>query len=262
MTAGLLALLEEGSRWIDDYCNRHFYVLETARQFEVNFGSYQSGGWRQLLVPDLVAVSSLRTWHIPPGAAAPATGPAWDAADYRLYPRDAGPTRAWGRPYTRVAVNGDAPAVRGRAAGAATLEITGRWGFREVKESSGTTLKAGAPLTATATGLTLAAAGRVSVGQTLSIEAEQLYVTAVNGAAATVARGVNGTTAAAHPAETPVLVYRYPGPVVEACLQVAAQLWHSRSRFALAGGGREPAAAPLPGPEVLPLLAAYRKLPV
>ena len=63
----------------------------------------------------------------------------------------------------------------------------------------------------------------------MNIGSEQLYVTAADGRQATVVRGVNGSRAASHEAGAAVAVYRYPGPVVEACLQLAAEMWQGRN---------------------------------
>ena len=253
----LLALLEEASRRIDGYCNRHFYVLHTTRRFDVNWEvnwpvNWPAGGGMQLLVPDLIGVERV-------SAGNPGSGPgidwAWAPEDYRLYPLDAAPTQPWGRPYTRLAVSHDASAGRCFPTGPATVEITGRWGFREVKADSGTAIKDDADLEALDTRLTLVEGGILSAGQTLSVGAEQLYVAAVDGEDVTVERGVNGTDAAVNPAGSAIAVYRYPGPVTEACLQLASQMWHNRDILAAPGGAGT-------GPEIEKLLAAYRKLPV
>lgn len=246
----LLALLESASRWIDGYCNRQFYAAAAIRIFDGN-------GRRQLPLPDLIAITALQT-RSNPGAA----WSEWAAADYQPYPGNAGPRQPGGRPYRGVAVSPDG-AVAGRVfpAGIATVSIAGLWGFGAVTADSGTTIKAGNPLTAAANTLTAAAEGKISAGQTLAMGAEQLYVTAVEGAVLSVLRGVNGTAAAAHNAETPIAVYAYPGPVAEAALQLAAEWWHRRDRFALPGSGG--AAGELsPGRAVTELLAAYRRLAV
>ena len=249
----LLALLEEASRRIDGYCNRHFYVLHSTRRFDVNVNE-RTGGGMQLLVPDLISVARVSARRGVGGAQVD-----WAAENYRLYPLAAAPTQPWGRPYTRLAVSGvlDCRTSAGLCftAGQATVEIAGRWGFREVKADSGTAIKNGVDLGVSDTQLTLAEGGILSAGQTLSIGAEQLYVAAVDGADVTVERGVNGAVAASHPAGSAIAVYRYPGPVTEACLQLASQMWHSRDRLAAP-------AASVPGPEIAGLLAAYRKLPV
>ena len=250
--ARLLALLEEASRWIDGYCNRHFYVLQATRCFD-------GTGRRQLATPDLISVDALRV-RPHPGVDLVA----WAEADYRLYPLNAAPEQPWGRPYTRLLAHPDAPAHSRFPDGPAAVEVAGKWGFREVKADSGTTLEAGAALAPADTQLTAAAGGKLSPGQTLAIGAEQLYVTALDGNEATVERGGNGTAAARHQAAAAIAVYRYPGPVVEACLQLAAQLWQRRERTAVPiGRDRWPSGAgPSLGAEVEGLLAAYRRLPV
>lgn len=249
----LLSLLEEASRWIDAYCNRRFYVVAEPRRFA-------GSGGPDLPLPELVAVTSLETRLQP--AAPPVT---WLADDYELHPLDARPNKPWGRPYTRIAVS---PATAGRRAfprGPGTVKITGRWGFREVIAATGTTLAAaGDGITAAATELTAATTGIISPGQTLSLGAEQLYITAVDGVTATVTRGVNGTTAADHPAATPISVYRYPGPVTEACLQLAADWGQRRERSIAAGLTGRDASSRKSGlwKEVKELLAGYRRLAV
>ena len=246
----LLALLETASRWIDGYCNRQFYAAAATRIFDGN-------GRRQLPLPDLIAITALQT-RPNPGAA----WTEWAAADYQPYPGNAGPRQPGGRPYRGVAVS-PAGMAAGRVfpAGIATVSLAGLWGFGAVTADSGTTLKAGSPLTAAANTLTAAAAGKLSAGQTLAIGAEQLYVTAGDGAAVSVWRGVNGTAAAAHDAETPIAIYVYPGPVAEAAVQLAAEWWHRRDRFALPGNGGA-AGESSPGRAVTELLAAYRRLAV
>ena len=246
----LLALLETASRWIDGYCNRQFYAAAATRLFAGN-------GRRQLPLPDLIGITALQT-RPNPGAA----WSEWAAADYQPYPGNAGPRQPGGRPYRGVAVSPEgAAAGRVFPAGFETVSIAGLWGFGAVTADSGTTLKAGNPLTAAANTLTAAAEGKISAGQTLAIGAEQLYVTAGDGAAVSVRRGVNGTAAAAHDAETPIAVYVYPGPVAEAALQLAADWWHRRDRFALPGNGGA-AGESSPGRAVTELLAAYRRLAV
>lgn len=242
----LLGLLEQASRWIDGYCNRAFYVLAATREFD-------GGGSPQLLLPDLIGVTALQTRQSP--NAAPQT---WPPDRYQLYPANAAPEQPWGRPYTWVGVHPAALPWLRFPQGPGSVRISGRWGFRSVKTDSGTTLESESPLTPAATQLTAATAGKLSPGQTLEIGQEQLYVTAVESVTATVLRGVNGTAAAAHNGGAPIALYQYPGPVTEACLQLTAQLWHRRDRFALPGGNSN--GDVIPGPEITNLLASYRKL--
>ena len=246
----LLGLLEAAARWIDGYCNRQFYAAAAVRQFD-------GGGRGRLTLPDLIGISGLQT-----RAAGGGPWGEWAAGDYQPYPDDAGPTEPGGRPYGGVAVSAAGRAA-GRVfpAGLETVAIAGLWGFGAVTADSGTTIKAGSPLAAGEGSLSVAAEGKLSAGQTLALGAEQLYVTAVDGATVSVARGVNGTAAAAHSAGMAIGVYAYPGPVVEAALQLAADWWHRRDRFALPGNGG--AAGELtPGRAVTELLAGYRRLAV
>ena len=279
--ARLLALLEESSRWIDAYCNRHFYLLHATRRFD-------GGGGRQLQVPDLVGVTSLKTlkggegWEggDPAGSGSGAgvgVVEVWGDDDYRLYPLNAEPGQPWGRPYTRLLVNPDSSANSRFPQGSATVEIIGKWGFQEVTADSGTVIKDNSPIGPSDNRLMVKAATAgnagaltVSAGHTLAIGEEQLYVTGQSGqsgqmeAELTVQRGVNGTTAASHDAGAAVAVYRYPTAVAEACLQLASQLWQDRGYTSIAaGGGRGGVGTgPVRGLAVERLLDAYRKLPV
>ena len=274
--ARLLALLEESSRWIDAYCNRHFYLLHATRRFD-------GGGGRQLQVPDLVGVTSLKTFKggegresgNPAGSGAGVgVGEIWGADDYRLYPLNAEPGQPWGRPYTRLLVNPDSSAKSRFPQGSATVEIAGKWGFQEVTADSGTVIKDNSPIGPSDTRLMVKAATAgnagtvtVSAGHTLAVGEEQLYVTGQSGqmeAELTVQRGVNGTVAASHDAGAAVAVYRYPTAVAEACLQLASQLWNDRGYTPIAAGGGRTGVGGGPGRglAVERLLDAYRKLPV
>ena len=274
--ARLLALLEESSRWIDAYCNRHFYLLHATRRFD-------GGGGRQLQVPDLVGVTSLKTLKGGEGresgnparsGAGSGSGEVWGADDYRLYPLNAEPGQPWGRPYTRLLLNPDSSGKSRFPQGSATVEIAGKWGFQAVTADSGTVIKDNSPIGPSDTRLMVkaavagnAGAVTVSAGHTLAIGEEQLYVAGQSGqleAELTVQRGVNGTVAASHDAGAAVAVYRYPTAVAEACLQLASQLWSDRGYTAIAAGGGRTGVGGGPGRglAVERLLDAYRKLPV
>ena len=274
--ARLLALLEESSRWIDAYCNRHFYLLHATRRFD-------GGGGRQLQVPDLVGVTSLKTLKGGEGresgnparsGSGSGSGEVWGADDYRLYPLNAEPGQPWGRPYTRLLLNPDSSGKSRFPQGSATVEIAGKWGFQAVTADSGTVIKDNSPIGPSDTRLMVkaavagnAGAVTVSAGHTLAIGEEQLYVAGQSGqleAELTVQRGVNGTVAASHDAGAAVAVYRYPTAVAEACLQLASQLWNDRGYTAIAAGGGRTGVGGGPGRglAVERLLDAYRKLPV
>ena len=252
----LLALLEDASRQIDDHCNRHFYVYQATRQFEAN---WWSAGLQQLLVPDVISVESVRVAARFDG---PVREPRWRTATYRLYPLEAAPYQPWGRPYTRMAIEPVCTPQCRRTDCHALVEIRGRWGFRQVLADTGVTLAAG--LAVGDATMTVSDGAPISPGQTLALGDEQVYVTSIDGARVRVERGVNGSESGEHSTGTAVQVYRYPGPVVEACLQLAVQLWHSRDRADNAG--EAPRQGPAPpsglGREVDALLSTYRKLAI
>lgn len=242
----LLDLVEEASRLIDGHCNRHFYVLHATRRFEAN---RWTAGMQQLLVPDLIAADSVR---VAAGFDGPSSEPRWRAASYRLYPLDAAPERPWGRPHTRMAIDSACAPRRRSVDCPALVEISGRWGYRQVVSDSGVTLAAA--VAEGDTTLTASDGAPFSPGQTLSVDEEQLTVTNVAEAVVTVVRAVNGTATAAHAADAAIGLYTYPAPVVEACLQLAMQLWRE--------DGQPTTGRPGLGREVETLLAPYRKLPV
>ena len=252
----LLSLLEQASRLVDGYCNRHFYVLQATRQFEAN---WWSAGLQQLVVTDLIAAQSVRVAARFDGVA---SVPRWRTASYRLYPLDAAPEQPWGRPYTRMAIEPVCTPQCRRTDCHALVEVAGRWGYRQVTANTGATLAAEAMREGTT--LMVSDGIGLSAGQTLSLGEEQVYVTGVEGTEVTVERGMNGSEAVAHASGAAIGVYRYPAPVVEACLHLAVQLWHTRDRAAVPSGTSRQGEGPQAGlgREVEALLSVYRKLAV
>ena len=251
----LLDVLEAVSRLIDQYCNRHFYVLVATKKFDGDGGT-------ELKVQDLISVTSLKTDDNKDRS----FETTWAATDYLLYPSNAEPTKDWGRPYTRVVVDTEAGNEDAFTIGMQTVQVEGKWGYREVTEDSGADINEGAQYSATDTTLTVTDGSKFAVGQTVLIDSEQLYITAISTNDLTVTRGVNGTTGAVHADGTDILVYRYPGPVVEACLIQAARLWKRKDSgfdFRL-GPSQATGGDAFRGldPDVRQLLSAYRKLPV
>ena len=246
----LLALLEDVSRWIDAHCNGHFYVLTASRRFDGTGGT-------QLGIPDLVSLTTLgsdedqdRVFET-----------TWSSSDYLLYPLNAEPQQPWGRPYSRLLVDVVAGSRASFPSGPSTVEIAGRWGFREETQDSGADINEGATFSASDTLLTVTDGTRFATAQTVLIDAEQLYITAISGNNLTVSRGSNGTTAATHADGADISIFRYPGPVVEACLHRTSRLWRSRDPGEARGNtGR----TDLPGvdPDVQRLLSSYRRAPL
>ena len=217
----LLGMLETASRWIDGYCDRHFFVTEGKRRFD-------GTGRVTLAVTDLVSADEVRVRE---GATGRWIG--WNSGDWLAYPLNAAPTEPDGRPYTRIVATAGGrrfPLSRGG------VIIAGLWGYGDVREDTGLQVS-GAGAAETDAEITVAATGggpavSLSAGHTVRIGDEQMYVAnATDGQSATtlaVQRGINGTTPTTHAAGSGVSVYRYPSAVTEACLQQAAVWWRER----------------------------------
>ncbi len=216
----LLGMLETASRWIDGYCDRHFYVTEGKRRFD-------GTGQVSLAVTDLTSAAEVRVRQ---GSTGRWVG--WNSGDWLAYPLNAAPAEPDGRPYTRIVATAGGrqfPLSRGG------VIVAGAWGYGDVREDTGLQVS-GTEAAMDDAEITVAASGAVSAplsaGHTVRVGDEQMYVT--NAAVAqgaitlTVQRGVNGTTPATHAVGSGVSVYRYPPAVTEACLQQAAVWWRAR----------------------------------
>ena len=225
--AELLRILQDVSRFIDDYCHRHFYVELATRYFTARYSD-------ALEVPDLLAITTLKTDD--DGDRTYET--TWTATDYDLL---AGKDyNRWPKTRIEVTPNGSysfpgwssysysyqAPGIHKTTAGRKAVEIAGQWGHGDGEsgtpyiDSTTTTNEA---LDASETGVDVVSGAALAVGQTILIESEQMYITAISSNTLTVERGVNGTTAATHDTGKTVYIYRYPGNIVETCLLLAAE---------------------------------------
>ena len=251
----LRELLESVSRLVDQYCNRHFYVLVATRKFDGDGGT-------ELHVRDLISVTSVKTDDNKDRT----FETTWAATDYLLYPSNADPTKPWGRAYSRVLVDTEAGNEDVFTSGMQTVEIDGKWGYCEVTEDSGADINEGGAFSASDTTLTVTDGSKFAVGETVLIESEQLYITAISTNDLTVTRGVNGSTAASHADSTDISIYRYPEPVGEACLIQASRLWKRKdSGFTSSAGLPQTGVMKLfkgLDPDVKQLLSGYRRASV
>lgn len=243
--AALLVLLEGVSRSIDQWCNRHFFVKTETR--------YYDGSSSPLLVDrDLVSVSTLKTDDDGDGVAEAA----WTASDHELLPYAGYPK--YGIEVTPWGDRSDFNAGQRKA-----VEVAGKWGYEETTQASSATVNGNH--SAAVTTLAVSDGTQLSAGDTLLIESEQVYVSAVSGNNLTVRRGVNGTTAASHSDGTAIAAVTYPPAVREACLLQAARRWMRRDpAFATVNGlpGAQDARVAGIDPDVLALLAQLRKYQV
>ncbi len=200
--------IEAASEHIDRSCDRTFRVYLATEYLTARVGGHIH------LPTDLLAVTTLKT----DDDGDRVYEDTWAATDYDLDPAQAASKR---RPYWRISAtpDGDYQFPVGVARG---VEIVGRWGFWQDLGSRGTL---GAAITdTTGTSVTMTAGHGVEALETLLIDSEQIYVTAVSTNTLTVERGVNGTTAATHSNGATVQRYRYPAPIVQATGIVAEQL--------------------------------------
>lgn len=201
--AALLRYLEASSRAIDQFCNRHFYV-ETATR-------YQSGLERACerfinLDDDLLSVTTFTADSENDGTY---DGETWTTSDYWLVPFN-----RW--PKTQIVETGYGN--YGICEIPRRYKIVGQWGYGTGKsatpyETSGLT---GSVADTTSTTLTASAtaASLIYPGDTVLVDSEQMFVSAVSTTLLTVERGVNGTTAASHSAAT-IYIYRYPADITQ-----------------------------------------------
>ena len=244
----LNAVIEAVSREIDQYCGRWFYPVTQTRYFT-------PASTRRILVDDLLAVTSLKTDE--DGDRTYET--TWAAGDYDLMPLNAllgsPPEPYW---EIRTTPDGDYafPCV------ARGVEIAGRWGYYDQRTTSTATLNEA--LDTTETGVDVSDGTQFEVGQTILIDSEQMYISAIATNTLTVTRAVNGTTAATHSLGAAIQVYQYP-IVSEACLYQAAFAFRAKDApMGIVGGGDYSQQIRAVGlhPFVTRMLALFRRLAV
>lgn len=124
--------------------------------------------------------------------------------------------------------------------GVRTFKLVGLRGYSYELEDTLQTVQNATEIAAGGTSLTVTAIDDIAAGETLVIESEQVYVSAVQKAAntATLVRAQNGTTAAAHANGTAIYRRRYPRAIEEACILRAIDLYKGApGSFAGAQGG-------------------------
>ena len=109
--------------------------------------------------------------------------------------------------------------------GQQTLTILGEWGW-QTDTISLSTIDAISSTTTAA--VSVSSGAGTYVGDTIIIDSEQMYVSAVSGNNLTVIRGVNGTTAATHSAGDTYYKWKYADDVTQAALDIARTYWRSR----------------------------------
>ena len=227
-------ILEAVSRRIDDYCGGGtFGPLTETRFYDIGSGSLRdSPQYQTVAVTDGIKTSMstpgvvpLDGWIVSPttvtayGGTDRATSETLTEgynADFWLMPYNSAPK-------TILKLNEDT--TKGFDSGQQTLSILGSWGYT-ADTVSVTTCDAITSTTATSASVTSAA--NLGPAQTILIDSEQLYITAISGNTLTLERSVNGTTGATHSGGATVYRYDYPELVVQAALDLAKIVFRDR----------------------------------
>lgn len=227
--------LEAVSRGIDRFCERHFYSVSGVRycnadghQLHLGVDGVHHGFMAGF---DIVSLSAIAVDN---GAGVWSTTPLVEGTDFHLYP--------FNRPehtpalfvlnarYSTVQSAVFPTFVRG-------TRLTGIFGYSDERELVTTTTEA---LDNSETGVDFTVAEPlVSVGDTLIIDSEQMYVSAVQGGTLTVQRAQNGTTAATHLAAASVYRRRYERDCEEATTLQAVRFWREKQTGGAGTAGGE-----------------------
>ena len=227
-------ILEAVSRRIDDYCGGGtFGPLTETRFYDIGSGSLRdSPQYQTVAITDDIKTSMstpgvvpLDGWIVSPttvtayGATDRATSETLTegyANDFFLMPYNS-------TPKTILKLNEDT--TKGFDAGQQTLSILGSWGYTADTVSVTTSDAIGST---TATSASVTSATDLGPAQTILIDSEQLYITAISGNTLTLERSVNGTTGATHSGGATVYRYDYPELVVQAALDLAKIVFRDR----------------------------------
>jgi hypothetical protein len=230
--ATLLNLLESASRRMDAFVNDNSWgVVTETRLYDLGSGdlvqdprskTVDSGGI--ITTRSRIAAVPLDKWLIS----------ATTVTSYEDTARTSSETLTEGiandyllRPYNsspKFEITLTEETTKSFGAGQQVLSIAGKWGWNEDTSPDTTTLN-GAISSTSATSVVLTSATNFSVGNTILIGTEQMYIRVISSNTLTVTRGVNGTTAATHSDSATVSRYVYPSLVRETYLDVARVLW-------------------------------------
>ena len=210
--ADMLRLAGSASRFIDNFIRRRFYIWEGIRY-------YDGDKVVKVLNDDLQSITMLAVDLDGDGV----YESTFAVTDYFAMPHDSTP-KTW----LEINPNGSYSSLGDGVHKA--LKVTGLFGYgndwpASYLADSGDTVQNDPSISATATTLTVVSGALFSPGQTLRIESEQLYVSAVSSNNLTVERGVNGTTGAVHVKTKAISIYQYPEPVRDAALIQCARWW-------------------------------------
>ena len=246
-------LLHVASRFVEGHCSRNFYVSTESKRFDVR----DRNG---LQVDDLIEIAQVVEDWDGDGVYERVR----ERKDYILYPLDSNPGSSHGVPFHSLRT----PRRRGGRCfptGRASVQITGRWGYRSHFVSlGGYVSNSGSMLSRASRSFKVDDASNIRSGQTILVDNEQMFVKQVGASVLNVERGLNGTSAADHDDGSLLKTLSYPAEVVEATLLLAVDRWRRRDGIArtndLASGSRDELYEP--SGDVNRLLSPYRRLSI
>ena len=227
-------ILEASSRRIDDYCGGGTFGPQTeTRYYDIGSGTLRnspqyttsSDTGNLTTTTSTAGVIPLDGWMISSttvtayGATDRATSETLTegyANDFFLMPYNFNPK-------TILKLNEDT--TKGFDAGQQTLSVVAEWGYTANTLSVTTS---DAISSTTATSVSVSSATDLGPAQTILIDSEQLYITAISGNTLTVERAVNGSTGATHSGGASLSRYDYPELVVQACLDLSKIVFRDR----------------------------------
>ena len=227
-------ILEAASRRIDDYCGGGTFGPQTeTRYYDIGSGTLRnspqyttsSDNGNLTTTTSTAGIIPLDGWMISSttvtayGATDRATSETLTegyANDFFLMPYNFNPK-------TILKLNEDT--TKGFDGGQQTLSVVAEWGYTANTLSVTTS---DAITSTTATSVSVTSATNLGPAQTILIDSEQLYITAISGNTLTVERAVNGSTAATHSGGASLYRYDYPELVVQACLDLSKIVFRDR----------------------------------
>ena len=252
----MLDILSSVSERIDQWCERSAFGSGFGPRLGTNRYDGHFDRWLHLR-DDLLSVTGITAY--PSTEAATSSALTADDDYYLLNGRG----QYEPGPFRRIVLHG-LGSVTQFGYGLRVTEVAGVWGYQSTTlVLTPTTAEA---LDATETEIDVSALTDFDLGQTLLVEAEQMYLTGTTAGTPntiTVVRGVNGTTAAVHDTGKAISRYVYPTAVIDACNRLALRRWRARDAGAdgTDGGGDIPMTVPREGEEADPA-SNDRSLPV
>lgn len=196
--------IQSASEYIELATNRIFLPVTATKSFDVPL---EDPTHRLYLGEESLSVSSITdaSGTIPPSS-------------YMLYPLNY-PRKTWVQ-----LVGASSWSYSSTPYGAIT--VSGIWGYSSDTEDTGATLSSN--VLSGNTSLVVSGGAYLKTGDSLLIESEQVFISAISANIITVVRGNNGTTATSHTAGVSIYKYVVPGAIANICNSLASFWYQNR----------------------------------